>query len=415
MPFYIISNESYIKDNKYKFGYSSKSKDELLKQYEKNRRYIINPLIINWWDIEGSIKKEKEIHNILCNSKNIYRFNGEWYKCENLYYLMNIINEQINKSHDKDEKVVNLSISIDELCNSFNVFSLYDEEQVPIYTFYNLRKNNKDKIIVKYDITNLFNNKEKKLMDKYKKENKNFFILVNETLYLSYDFFIWFIKKEIENTRSKEIIIKLNKIIKEYIFNIDVSYFNNLIYEIKKLKKTNFISFSNNSFPVCEEHGFVEIEMPSLKSSKDEILLSTKEYINKNKHLLHDFIYGFKDVAYFIRDFNIYNIEIKIYIGRKQIELTLDDYLKYNKKIINLYNKSNMKIYKQVSYNIYLVMLNYNIKSDMSYKILNLEKEDLFENIFKDNIYEDINVYINEKTIKIKKLTLYQMFNYNNN
>lgn len=35
MPYYILSNYSYIKDNKYKFGYSSKSKDELLRQYEK--------------------------------------------------------------------------------------------------------------------------------------------------------------------------------------------------------------------------------------------------------------------------------------------------------------------------------------------------------------------------------------------
>lgn len=60
MPFYIISNESYVKDNIYKFGYSSKSKEELLKQYSKNKRLIINPFILKWWNVEGSIKEEKK-------------------------------------------------------------------------------------------------------------------------------------------------------------------------------------------------------------------------------------------------------------------------------------------------------------------------------------------------------------------
>lgn len=284
MPFYIISNESYIKDNKYKFGYSSKSKDELLKQYEKNKRYIINPLIINWWDIEGSKQKEKEIHNILYNSKNIYKCNSEWYECEKLYYLMDIINEQISKSFNiyNDKKLENLNISIDELCNSFDILNLYDEEQNQNNTFYKIRKNNKEKMIIRYDIVKLFNDKERKLIDKYRKEKNNILILINETLYLSYDFLVCFINKELENTRREKIIIKLNEIIKKYIFNIDILYFNNLIYEIKKVLHTEY------KFPVYEEQGFIEMEFFDLNYSKDEILLYTKKYINKNKHLLYD-------------------------------------------------------------------------------------------------------------------------------
>lgn len=50
----------HIKVNVYKFGYSSKSKNELLKQYEKNKRTIPNSFILQWWD-EGSLKNEKII------------------------------------------------------------------------------------------------------------------------------------------------------------------------------------------------------------------------------------------------------------------------------------------------------------------------------------------------------------------
>lgn len=53
------------------------------------------------------------------------------------------------------------------------------------------------------------------------------------------------------------------------------------------------------------------------------------------------------------------------------------------------------------------------MNSNMFYDVLDLEKKDLFKYIFKDNLYEDIDVYINNKIIKIKKFTLYQLLYYN--
>ncbi len=95
MPFYVLSSNSYIKVNVYKFGYSSKSKNELLKQYEKNKRTIPNPFILQWWD-EGSLKNEKIIHNILRKMDIIENIDGEWYECDNLFLFLTLINDEIH-------------------------------------------------------------------------------------------------------------------------------------------------------------------------------------------------------------------------------------------------------------------------------------------------------------------------------
>lgn len=96
MPLYVLSSISHIKDNVYKFGYSSKSKNDLLKQYIKNKRIIPNPFIIQWW-CSGSIKTEKNIHSILHNTCHTENIDGEWYRCDNLLYLLKIIDIEINK------------------------------------------------------------------------------------------------------------------------------------------------------------------------------------------------------------------------------------------------------------------------------------------------------------------------------
>lgn len=137
MPFYVITNESYIKNNYYKFGYSSKNKEELLKQYEKNKRYIINPFIINWWDIKGSIKDEKEVHKILRKNINICCFNSEWYKCNNLIYLLFIINEQIDNTFN----ICNICLS-----NKEKKINLIKVEENNKNVFYKLKKNVKNYI-----------------------------------------------------------------------------------------------------------------------------------------------------------------------------------------------------------------------------------------------------------------------------
>lgn len=156
MPFYIISNESYIKDNKYKFGYSSKSKNELLKQYEINKRFITNPFIINWWNAKGSITQEKNIHNILRNSKKIKHISGEWYECEDLLYLMFIINDQINKQFNISN--INNFKCVDYLCKDIVLLQLSNKNQINDKDiFYKLKKNNKEN-----ENVNKLDNKPKK-------------------------------------------------------------------------------------------------------------------------------------------------------------------------------------------------------------------------------------------------------------
>lgn len=76
MPFYVLSCLSCIKNNEYKFGFSTKTKEELLKQYEQNKRVIPKPFILKWWDIQGSLSIEKNIHKILCNTYNIEKITG---------------------------------------------------------------------------------------------------------------------------------------------------------------------------------------------------------------------------------------------------------------------------------------------------------------------------------------------------
>lgn len=60
MPYYIISSESCVKNNEYKFGYSSKSKHELLRQYEKNKRVIPNPFILKMVGYREFYKRRKK-------------------------------------------------------------------------------------------------------------------------------------------------------------------------------------------------------------------------------------------------------------------------------------------------------------------------------------------------------------------
>lgn len=128
MPLYILSNKSYIKDNLYKFGYSKKNKEELLFQYKKNKRIIVEPFIIKWWDIESCIKIEKKIHSLLNKNKNIENTYGEWYRCNKLSYLLEIINEEIIKNHniEKTEKIL---IKKENLCK-YDVFKYMIENNI---------------------------------------------------------------------------------------------------------------------------------------------------------------------------------------------------------------------------------------------------------------------------------------------
>lgn len=103
MPYYILSTVSCIKNNEYKFGYSSKSKYELLNQYEKNKRLITNPFIVQWWNVKGSIKEEKIIHKILRKYNNIEHISSEWYKCDNLLYFIKIIDKEISNIKKNNE------------------------------------------------------------------------------------------------------------------------------------------------------------------------------------------------------------------------------------------------------------------------------------------------------------------------
>lgn len=266
--------------------------------------------------------------------------------------------------------------------------------------------------MIKYDIVFLFDNEKRNIINKYKNEMDHVLIIINESEYLSYDFVLWFINEKIENNNYRENIInKLNNIIKISILNMDDSYLNKLNSEIKILQNKNTISF-NNKFPIYKIKSLNEIKIHSSYFSKNKIIIYIKEYIKNNKHLLFTLNNELCNTAYFVKNFNIYDLNIKIYIKEKQIELSLENYLRNYKKIINIYGKENINIYIRLYYTICAVSLNNN-KSDIFYEVLNLEKKELFESILEDNLYENIDIYVNNNIIKIKKFTLYQLLYFN--
>lgn len=214
MPYYILSNVSYIKNNEYKFGYSSKRKYELLNQYEKNKRLITNPFILQWWDVKGYIKEEKIIHKILRKYDNIEHISSEWYKCDNLLYFIKIIDKEISNIKKKNENdIYDIQKEIVLLSN----IEFYIEKKITKdrYSEFITQTNNiLSCLIIRMKIIN--------------KKNKNNNLLLNNII----------------NKNSKKQEIKTFYIneqhVKELLEYIDISY-NNLYEDILGYRKNYYL------------------------------------------------------------------------------------------------------------------------------------------------------------------------------
>lgn len=396
MPFYIISNESYVKDDKYKFGFSSKSKHELLNQYEKNKRIIPNPFILKWWDDEGSIKKEKQIHNILNNIYNVSQ-SGEWYKCNDLLYIMKIIDEIINNIDGKIKKCF------------FNVLnqkgSRFDNEK-SIINIININK--KQKILINYYyIINLFNIQE------YKKMFDTITFNIDGKKYIEYEFFLWYIDNNIikDDFFIKSFINNINDIIKDYIFNIDITGFRIII---KNAVNINITGYKLNVF---KGRKHIETDIDTIFSNKEDLIESSKDYIYSNKKLIFEAI---NMNSYFIKKIKIGKIIVIIKHYDIYYEIPIDEY----ETLINSIKKrdinfKSIKFKRKIYFDYDVVLLNNNILKNHifedSYNLLDLDNENFFKLILNENIHEEFNAYFNNKLFEIKKYHLYQLLYYNRN
>lgn len=428
MPYYILSNESCVKNNEYKFGFSSKNKDELLKQYEKNKRVISNPFVLKWWENAGSLKNEKEIHKKLRNTYSITSTSGEWYKCLDLLYFMlfiddqiknkNMINENVNKVNKNTEyekeinihedliyediyKIKNLLINYykdddnmfknmkddeiyDELNNTYKSYTDIDkniEQNLNIlYLTYNLdfydlslrllvilfenivkifgidykyislkinnevyisykkdidylktsdiyifNKNNRQHILINYEIIELFDEEKIKFINEYEKKH-NIKVTVNNSKYLIYSFLVKYIIKDIENIDfKKNIINNINNIIKEYISEMD----NTFLKDIIKENNINIAVINDYKLPLHKINQDIELEIDSLYIPKQTFISSSIGYILENKEKLIK-VYG---KPYFINNLNVKNVNVKITLDDKIYECSIDDYIKNIKKL----------------------------------------------------------------------------------
>lgn len=435
MPFYVLSSISYLKDNVYKFGYSSKTKEDLLKQYECSKRTIIDPFILEWWNINSSINKEKIIHNILCNNyKNIIKnIKGEWYRCNSLFCFLKTIDMEINKLENKLQNEVDYKKDDNE--ESKNKDIICEIRNNNIYKYYRKEL----QILIKYEyILKLFNIKELKINMKYKKEFYKIVFIENDSEYIRFDFLMKYIdNNEIKYLKFKnEIIKKVNYHIKDYILNINILNLKIII------NITNLISIKN-VLPIIIVSNFVELEEIKIKESypyinegyqekyKDRFDSSSLDYINNNKNLIY--IQNIKSLnklnnSYIIvKKLEIDRINVKItFKDNKEIELSVDEYKKYVKKnidykhgrlygqksIIDIYNENIIKTTKILHYSFKIAILNNINDTNFSeeYYLLDLENDNLAELIINDDIFSSILLYTEEKLIRTHKYILYQLF-----
>lgn len=392
MPYYILSTISCIKNNEYKFGYSTKNKYELLRQYEKNKRLITNPFIVQWWDNKGSIKEEKIIHGKLKKDINIENISGEWYNCDNLLYFLTIINKEIIEfKNNKEKYIYDIEKEIVLLSNiDFNT-----EKNIIQENFINiLNKDYKQKILINYNILffcnlNSFNYKFNE-------------VIIDDVKYLHYKNFIDFLFINMKDKKSKYLIIdKINNDIKKFIYNMDNYY-------LKLINESEVFFLADCKLPVIEKDDIIDIELTSIYIDKKDFFYSSKEYIIKNQKNIFKNVY--EDI-YFIDQIKIINIIIKIKIEKTFSYYTIDEYI--NKIKIILSFKKPIKVYKRIYYSFNIVSLNKYLDTEKYYNLLDLENRNLFNQILNENLYEDINIYIKNKIISIKKYTFYQIINKN--
>lgn len=406
MSFYILSSLSYINNNEYKFGFSSKSKNELLYQYKKNKRLIPNPFIIKWWDNKGNISIEKKIHNILKNTNNIEHVSGEWYKCEDLLFIMKTIDELIKKLNNNDDEV-DFHIKIKNVVEneSTNINKSDTKNIIKI-----IKKDNK--LLLNYEYTiNLLDIKE------YKNMFNNITFIIKNIKYLEYEFFIWYINNNrIKNETFKKSIENINYILKQYILDFDI------ISTMFIVKNTIGLNFTEINLKIFKNVEYIETENCLKNHDINNYIDLSKNFINNNKKLLFVSInknisYNNINSLYFIKEIVFEKVMITFKYNEKNIELTLNEYNDFIKKIRKRnINSDNIEFKNKIYFNYSIVILNDNIKSDYlenTYNLLDLDNNSLYELILDENIYEEFDIYINNKVKKIKKYNLYQLLYYN--
>lgn len=115
--------------------------------------------------------------------------------------------------------------------------SLSPKNNIKKDNLYIITIDNNCKMLINYDyILNLFNVKEIKNIQEYKDKFKKQFFLINDYLYLNYNFFISYLfDKEINNIKNKEYIIdNVNNEVRNCIINTNDLFLKNLIKKTKK-------------------------------------------------------------------------------------------------------------------------------------------------------------------------------------
>lgn len=211
-------------------------------------------------------------------------------------------------------------------------------------------------------------------------------LIIDGILYYMYD----------ENNENKStlkfISNEIDNGIKKYVDSINDDFFDNIAVNINNIRINNIISI------VKKKH--VEIEMESYYIPKNGIEIIIKNFINKNDELIYGPIKEYINQIYFTKKIDIYNFNILIKYKDKYIELSINNYIKYIKKILKIVS-GEIKIYLKIYYYLDVVLLN-------NYK--KTEKELLkLRNVLTDNIYDDIYLYLDNKILKTKKYNIYKL------
>lgn len=311
---------------------------------------------------------------------------GEWYSCNNLLYLLRIIDKKINVYDIKTEITL------------LNNIEIYTERNIIQKNFIRIiNKNNKQNIFINYNIFFLYN------LNEFNYEFDK--VTIDDIKYLHYKNFVNFLYKNIKDEKSRKLIInKINNDIKRFIYKMDKFFL--------KLININKIFFHEKfNLPTIKIYDYIDIQLNCFYICEKSLLYSSKEYLIKNKTEIFKNID--KNIIYFINRIKIEYIVIKIIVGKETIFYTIDEYINKFRKILSL-TKQHIKIYKRIYYNFDFVSLNRYLNTKTYYKLLNLEDNNLFKYILNDNLYEDINIYIKKNVINIKKFTLYQILNKKN-
>lgn len=308
-----------------------------------------------------------------------------------MFYFLLTIDELIYNTKDKKNKILDLeSLNKDKYAKNI---------------IYILEKDKNQKILINSEY----------LFDIFKiKDYKNIFdkitFIINDIKYFDYDFFIWYINN---NNIKKElfgnfIIKNINDVLKNFILNIGNENFKNII---KNKDKINFDKYEINVYKDikyidAELYYDSNIEKYAKKYITDKINLALN-CINKNIEL----------DCYIVKNINFHKVNIIIDFNKKhkKLELSLTKY----SNLINYLKNSKIKkekyfIAKRRIYFYYeIISLNKeklkNLDFLSKYNLLDLEHEKLFELILKENIYEELKMYFDNKFINIKKYLLYQL------